>query len=371
MKSVYLLALLGLMAAPAWATHLLGGQIQVRNVSGNTYEITIVVFGDESLGSGATSVMNSIPVCLGDGSTQEAERKARAFTADRTVSINTYRFNYTYNAPGSYRITTSITNRTSATNLPQVADTPFTLSTTVQASGNFRNSTPIFDPTSSSFISLGTNQRAILNFRSADAEGDSVVYILARPLTTPTSAPCNAPNPLAQYQYPNAVSQRGTYKLNGRTGELVWDAPTTPGQYSAAIQIWEYRNGVQISESSVETILKVVDKAGTPSTIPAYEPASEVGIVLATDPEADNGLMLTVSPNPVQNQFVASLRSNKPTAVRLQLLDVAGRIVAEKTLTRPTVDHENTFTTESLPSGMYVLKADADGRILSRKIFKQ
>ncbi len=164
---------------------------------------------------------------------------------------------------------------------------------------------------------------------------------------------------------------KGTYKLNARTGELVWDAPTTAGQYSTVILIREWRAGALISESYVETVIRVQDKAGTPSPIPPYEPALEVGIVTGIDPEADNGLMLTVSPNPVQSQFVARLRSNKATKATLQLLDLSGRVVAEKALTRPAIEHESTFVTDNLPSGLYILKAEVNGRVLSQKVVKQ
>ncbi|TAE30454.1 MAG: T9SS C-terminal target domain-containing protein [Cytophagales bacterium] len=371
MKSFYLLALLWLMAAPAWATHLLGGQIQARNISGNTYEITVVIFGDETYGRTAIDQMSSLLVCLGDGQTLDVSRQSRIFTADRAVSLNTYRLTHIYNGPGIYRITTSMSNRTSmVVNLQQAIETPLTLSTMIQATGNLRNSTPVFTPTSS-FTLISTNQRTVLDFRATDSDGDSLVYTLTRPLTTPASSPCTMPVALNGYRYPNGVSQRGTYKLNGRTGELVWDAPTTSGQYSAAIRIQEYRNGIMISESIVETLLKVNDKAGTPSTIPPYEPAAESAIVLSNEPEADNGLSLTVLPNPVQTQFVARLRANKPTTARLQLLDLSGRVVAEEPMTRSAVEHESMFEAGDLPSGVYVLRAEVGERVLSRKVVKQ
>lgn len=370
MKSVTFLALWCLMAIPAWASHLLGGQIQAQNVSGTSYSIRITIYMDQAAGRQASDLMNTIPVCLGDGNVVNVGRSIQSTGTGNPMSINIYQFSHTYNGSGTYRITTSIANRTPVVNLSQAGDQVFTLSTMILATPNMRNSTPSFDILSD-FWQVVTNQRTTLPFYAADNENDSLVYLLARPLTAPLATTCNSPSSLTQYQYPNAVSQKGTYKLNARTGELVWDAPTMAGQYSAIIRVQEWRNGVQISESYIETFIRVQDKAGTPSPIPPYEPAAEVGIITGTDPEADNGLMLTVSPNPVQNQFVARLRSSKVIKPTLQLLDLSGRIVAERTLTRPNTDHETTFSVENLPSGLYVLKVDVGGRVLSQKVMKQ
>lgn len=369
MKSFTLLALWCLMAPPAWATHFLGGQIQAKNISANTYEITVVLFMDEASGRLAADQTSTIPVCLGDGMTVNAVRAARAMNG-QNISVNNYRFTYTYNGPGVYQVTISLENRTAMTNLSQAVESRFALSTSIQTRGNLKNATPVFEPSSELLQIIGTNQRTSLNFRAIDAEGDSLTYALVRPLTNSSSTTCATPSVAGQYIFPNDVSKKGTYKLNARTGELVWDAPTTAGQYSTVILIREWRAGALISESYVETVIRVQDKAGTPSPIPPYEPAAEVSIVTGIDPEADNGLLLTVSPNPVQSQFVARLRSNKATKATLQLLDLSGKVVAEKSTAHFSTDHEIPFSTESLPSGLYVLRADVGGRAVSQKVIK-
>ncbi len=370
MKTYILLALLCLMAAPAWASHLLGGQIQTQHVSGSTYSIRIQLFLDQAGSQTASDLMSTIPVCMGDGTVKNISRGLQVFTANQTVSVNIYQFTHTYNGPGTYRITSSIPNRTPLINLTQAQDNPFTLSTTILSAPNLQNSTPAFD-LKSEFYLVGTNQRTVLPFRMADVEGDSLVYLLTRPLTTQSANSCAGTSAVNQYQFPNAVSQKGTYKLNARTGELVWDAPTTAGQYSAVVRVQEWRGGVQISESYIETFIRVQDKSGTPSPIPPYEPAAEVGLITGTDPEADNGLLLTISPNPVQNQLVAHFQSNKPTTVQFQLLDLSGRVVAEKTLMHSSTDHELRLPVENLTSGLYILKAVANDRVVNRKVMKQ
>ena len=370
MKTYTLIALLCLMAAPTWASHLLGGHIQAQYLSGTTYSLRIQLFLDHSNGQVASDQMNTISVCMGDGTVLNVSRGLQFLTANPTVSVNIYQATYTYNGPGTYRITTSIVNRTPLVNLTQTNQTAFTLSTTILSTPNLRNTTPSFT-LQSEFWQVGTNQRTSLPFRVADVDGDSLVYLLTRPLTTRSATSCEGTFGVDQYQFPNAVSNKGTYKLNARTGELIWDAPTTAGQYSAAIRVQEWRGGILISESYLETFIRVQDKSGATTTIPPYEPAAEISIVTGIGPEADNDLVLTVSPNPAQSQFVVRLRSNKATKASLQLLDLSGRVVAEKALTRPSIDHETTFLVENLPSGLYVLKAEVGSRVISQKVMKQ
>ena len=367
MKTYTLIALLCLMAAPAWATHLLGGQIQAKNISGNTYEITVVLYTDA--GSTATNAMTTIPLCTGIGDLINVPRLSQ-IAINGNILVNLFRTKYTYSGPGVYRLSVGIENRVPMANLSQAIGSVFSLVTTIQTRSITQNTTPIFE-LGEAFLRVGTNQRTLLSFRATDTDGDSLTYSLTKPLTnTPTSI-CQ-PFALDVYQYPNDVSKKGTYKLNARTGELVWDAPTMAGQYSAVILIREWRAGTLISESHVETVIRVQDKAGTPSPIPPYEPAAEVSaLVTAIETDTESGLVLTVSPNPVQSHFVARLRSNRAAKATLQLLDLSGRVVAEKALTRPSIDHETTFSVENLPSGLYVLKAEVGSRVISQKVMKQ
>lgn len=370
MKSFLLLALLCLMAASAWASHLLGGQIQTKNTSGNAYEITVVLYMDEENGRTASDATSSVPVCLGDGTTVNAVRATRRIVG-QNISVNVYRFYHTYNGPGIYQITTSLANRTTMVNLTQANESAFSLTTTIQAIGNRLNSTPVFEP-SPDFLQVGVNQRSTLSFQATDADGDSLSYALVKPLTSASSNTCTTPISVSQYVFPNDVSKKGTYKLNSRTGELVWDAPTTAGQYLAAILVREWRNRVQISESYIETFIRVQDKPGTPSPIPPYQPATETpAIITSVEANPESEFVFTISPNPIQSQLVARFRSNKPTTVQFQLLDLSGRVVAEKVLVHPRTDHELILPVENLASGVYILKAVANDRVVNRKVMKQ
>lgn len=371
MKTCALLALLCLMAAPAWATHLLGGHIQVRYVSSTTYEITVSLFMDETAGRIAADQTNSISLCLGDGTLIPVVRASRSIIAGVAISINQYKTTHAYSAPGVYRIAVNAENRTSMINLNQGTDNLFSIATTIQVNSAARNTTPVFEPPLALW-QAATNQRTALSLRATDADGDSLAYLLTRPLTTTGASECRAASAVPQYQFPNDVARVGTYKLNSRTGELVWDAPTRAGQYAASILIQEWRAGVLISETYAENTIRVQDRTGTTNPIPPYEPAAQVPTVItATESEVDGEVQVFVFPNPVQVYLQASLQTVEPTAVHIQLLDLSGRVIVEEHLSQRRTVHEHTIGVADLPTGVYVLNVNLNGKTVRRKIIKQ
>ncbi|KAB7732187.1 T9SS type A sorting domain-containing protein [Rudanella paleaurantiibacter] len=366
MKTITTWALCCALTLPTYASHLLGGQIQARNTTGNTYEITVVLLLDRTNAQG-TAETSTIPLCLGDGSTITLARATQRLI-DPAVSENVYRASYTYAGPGVYRLTTQLLNRTTTVNANPPAEAPFVLSTTIQATGNFRNASPAFEPTAD-FWQVSTNQRASLRFRFVDADNDSLSYAIVRPLSAATGNGCSAPTGLNAYQFPNDVARAGTYKLDSRTGGLIWDAPTRAGQYSVAVVIREWRNGIQIGETYAETVIRVQDKGGASTTLPPYEPATENSLVTGTSPESE--VVFWASPNPMQHRLTVQLRLNAARTASVHLYSLAGHPVASAELTTPQRDHTHTFEVGNLPAGLYILKANVDGRVISRTVLKQ
>lgn len=366
MKTVTVWALCCALALPTCASHLLGGQIQARNTTGNTYEITVVLLLDGTNAQGPAET-STIPLCPGDGSTITLTRAGQRLV-EPSISENVYRASYTYAGPGVYRLSIQLLNRTTNINASPPVEAPFVLSTTVQATGNLRNATPVFEPTTD-FWQVSTNQRTSLRFRFVDADNDSLSYAIARPLSAATGSGCTTPVALNAYQFPNDVVRAGTYKLDSRTGQLIWDAPTRAGQYSVAVVIREWRNGVQIGETYAETVVRVQDKGGPTSTLPPYEPATENSLVTGTGP--DSKVAFWASPNPMQHQLTVQLQLNAAQTVSLHLYSLAGHSVASAELTTPQRDHTHTFEVGNLPAGLYILKANVDGRVVSRTVLKQ
>ncbi|AUD07180.1 T9SS type A sorting domain-containing protein [Spirosoma pollinicola] len=358
------------------ATHLVGGYIQVKPISGSslTYEVVAVVY---MYAGAATDQASSINLCFGDGSTATATRESLLYITlgsnniSPRIGINTYRINHTYAGPGIYTLITSLPNRTPAVNIPNstVQQEPLTL-TTIFTTISGTNQTPSL-PIPPTGFSVGLNQRATLSFQATDIDGDSLVYGLVKSQTNTTNDLCSYQQ-MVSYQFPNDVTRQGTYKLNNRTGDLTWDAPAQLGNYSLVITVSEYRNGNFISQTTQEVALIVDDKPGTPGTIPAYEPAIEGnGIVTATSEYDDANFRLTTFPNPFDDQLQVLIQTSNPTTTTLQLMDVNGRKLHELVFSRLARQHEQIISMSDLLPGVYLVRAIIGERTLTRKIVKK
>lgn len=375
MKTVLLLFLILLSIEGVQASHLLGGYIQATPISGSslTYRISAVLYLDEVTGRTATNQMDAIQLCLGDGTTATAYRASRLINNNQTSSFDSYTLIHTYAGPGTYTLTTSISNRTVNKVIPNADNLLFTLNTTFTTNTTRINQTPTagYPPTG---FRVGVNSKAVLALQAADAEGDSLVYGLAKPLTTLSTSQSCTGQTIPSYQYPNDATRRGTFKLNSRTGELVWDAPVEVGLYSVALNISEYRNGVLISQTTQEITLFVDDLPGTPGTIPPYEPAIQglaSGLVTATDHYDDTDFQLTTFPSPVDDRLQVVIQTSTLTSPTVEMTDINGRILHKLVFNRVARQHEQIIGMGSLTPGVYILRVSMGERSISRKIMKR
>jgi hypothetical protein len=376
MKTVLLLFLVLLSIEDIQATHLLGGYIQATPVSGSslTYQISAVLYMDEGTGRTAANQASSIDICLGDGITVTAIRTSRVFNNTQTSSINSYILIHTYSGPGTYTLTTSVSNRSSVNKtIPIANNLPLILSTTFTTNTVAINQTPAagFSPVG---FRIGVNSKAVLALKATDPEGDSLVYGLTKPLTTLISSQSCTGQAVPSYQYPNDVTRRGTFKLNSRTGELVWDTPVEVGLYSVALTISEYRNGVLISQTTQEITLFVDDLPGTPGVTPPYEPAIQGvanGLVTATASYSDTDFLLTTFPSPVDDLLQVVIQTSNLSSPMVELADVNGRILHKLVFNRVARQHEQVIGMDSLTPGVYILRVSLGERSISRKIIKR
>ena len=356
----------------ATATHLKGGFIQAKAVSGSalTYEVTLTLYLDEIRGSTAASQADSYVICFGDGTSATAYRTSRLLIADKSMSINSYRINHTYAGPGTYTLTSSIANRTTVQNITNADGMLFTLSTTFSTNTTGLNQTPTPGFPPSGFY-LSVNRRTLLLLKAVDSEGDSLVYSLARPLTSTSSESCTR-QVVSSYQFPNDLTRQGTFKLGNRNGDLVWESPTQSGSYSIAINISEYRNGLLISQTTQEIVLVVTDLPGTPGPISPYEPAIEgSAVVTGITPYSDSDVVLSVFPGPVDDRLQVVIQSSNPVTATVILTDLNGRKLHELAFSKAARQHEQLISIDSLTPGIYLLRADVRGISLVRKIVKR
>lgn len=369
MKPLLLLFLF--LSQTALATHLLGGYIQVKRIptTSQQFTINVILFID-----GTDSQFSSLPVCFGDGSSGTAQRVEQTIAdSGLRVSRVVYSANHIYAGAGTYAALCLINNRTDGLrNIPTATGTPLGLSTTFSTSAS--NNTPVLP--NKSLFRTNTFQKTNFAFDAVDAEGDSLTYFLSRPQTGAISTGCTTQlGPVSAYSFPNDVSRRGTFKINARSGELIWDAPAEVGTFSFAITVQERRNGVVLSQTQYEQVVSVVDQpVGTPGTVPPYEPAqsgSEGLITGVIGPEDNYDVLLTVYPVPASDRFRVSLILQRPSPVRLRLLDMIGRVVREAYQESPGQRYEQSFDVHELPTGPYMIQALVGGQTVTRKVMKR
>lgn len=379
MKTALTLCLILLSIQLSQATHLLGGYIQAKPIAVSTgsYQITVVVYMNS--GIPASSQTTSLSICFGDGSSALATRTSQQIIPlDKTglypgVNVSLYTINHSYAGPGTYTLTTSLLNRTSSVNITNSAtqQEPLTLTTTFSTL-SATNQTPNLSIPATGF-EISVNQKATLSLKATDTDGDSLAYGLTKSLTSNGNDLCNH-RQITSYQFPNDLTRQGTFKLNNRTGDLLWEAPTQPGYYSIAIVVNEYRNGILISQTTQEFPLIVDDLPGTSGIIPPYEAAVEgtsTGLVTAVEEREDVNFRLITFPNPIDDRLQVVIQTSNPTTATVQLSDANGRKLHELTFPRMARQHEQVISLSSLTPGVYLIQAVVGERTLVRKVVKR
>ncbi len=366
MNRICLLIVTLLLAQTVSANHLLGGYISTQSQPGQflTQQVTVYLYLDEASGAVASIDLTSVNICFGDGNQQLVPRLRRTILgSDTGVSLNVYQTTYTYAGPGVYPLSIVLANRSETLNLPD--GLLMGLKTTVNV--RQANSTPIL-PVSPSSFRPALNQLLSYSMSATDADGDSLAYRLAIPLSGQGSnTVCNTTlGESGNFVFPNAVEQRGIFKINAQTGVLTWNAPTTVGAYVFAIVVEEWRKGQLIGQTQVEQVLAVRSSGGLPGVVPPYEPANTSPNGLITGLVNTDDELLTY-PNPVIDWLTVRLINPQAKPVTLQLLTETGRILHERTTTQPS----NALDLRAIPAGVYMLLLKTDTGQATRKIVRQ
>jgi len=273
--------LLGLLAAPAArATHIVGGEMDLQYVSGNTYQLTMNLYFDAVKGSpGAldaeltagifdkatnrlmtlaklplisnTFVSYTIPACaIGDLST-----KALVYRSTIELPPGTYN-----GSQGYYAAVERCCRNISISNIiaPGNAAQTFYLEFPAVARGGqtFRDSTPRVFPPVSDYACLG--ELFTYDFAGQDADGDSLAYDMVTPLnghaTAVNPSPTVSSAPYAQIIWAAGSSQASqipgspALSIGARTGRLQV-RPSQKGLFVFGVRCQEFRQGEKIGET--------------------------------------------------------------------------------------------------------------------------
>ncbi len=271
-----------LCSATSKATHIVGGELNYRQMNNNLYEITLVVYRDCLGGQAQFDNPASIGFFDSQGNLVSASDvtitsqyqlpnliNSPCLTPPTNIcyEVATYVFTLTLSPrPGGYQIVYQRCCRNhSVLNIENVDFTGATyLATIPDPSLVTVNSNPEFNQLPPTFIC----EDAPFSFdhSASDADGDSLVYELCTPLegadrNTPQPRPPNAP-PYADIIWQSPYSAANPFggvalTINPATG-LLTATPDASGQYVYGVCAKEYRNGVYLGETKRDFQVNVV-----------------------------------------------------------------------------------------------------------------
>jgi hypothetical protein len=287
----WLALLLVLLSAPtARATHIVGGEMDLQYVSGNTYQLTLNLYFDAKYGDplaldaeltagifdkatnrqmtsvllplvSNTFVNYSNPACT------VSELSTRALVYRSTVQLASGTYS---GVQGYYAAVERCCRNNMIGNIiaPEASAQTFYLEfpAVVRGGQAFRDSTPRIFPPLSDYACLG--EIFYYDFAGQDPDGDSLVYDLVTPLnghaTPATPKPATAiAAPYAPISWrlgrseTNQIPGAPTLTIGAQSGRLTV-RPTSVGLFVFGVRCREFRKGVQIGETRRDFQLKVL-----------------------------------------------------------------------------------------------------------------
>jgi hypothetical protein len=369
MKSIYgIFFLIALFCNAGYATHLQGGEIMAAHVSGQTYNIKVRIYVDAQVGGGAADAMQEVTVCLGNGTTRNLPRTTtNPVPGSRSIIAVDFEQQYTFPTTGIFQISAAVDNRTGGMlNLDNSQVTSMFIWTVIDT--QVANSTPVLPYLA---FDAGVRQVFSVDLKPTVADSDSISVKVER-ISKPSPGSCGVRMPDRTYLFPNEISANGTFKVEPALNQLVWKAPEVVGNYLFAMVVREWRGGVVISESYREGTINVTDKPGETVEIPPYE-SSEYGNPITSIPKtssAEISMAVEAYPVPTDDFVTVNAYSKKRAVIRLQLIDLNGRIVRETKTIAPEISVQERFDMRNLSHGVYIIKADNATDSVTQKVVR-
>ncbi|MDO7884903.1 gliding motility-associated C-terminal domain-containing protein [Hymenobacter cheonanensis] len=339
-----LLASLLLTTQLAWATHIVGGELDLQHQTGSTYTLTLTLYFDAINGNAAaldqaltagvfdkatnrqlqsvvlpltsnTFVSYTNPACaVGSLSTRKL-----VYTKDITLDAATYT-----GASGYYVAVERCCRNLAISNIiaPGAAAQTFYLEfpAVVRNGAAFIDSTPRIFPALGDYACL--NNLFYYDFGGQDPDGDSLAYDMVTPLnghataTTPAPLPAAAPYSLVTWtaglSTTNQIPGAPALGIDAHTGRLTV-RPSRLGLFVFGVRCAEYRKGVKIGETRRDFQLYVLNcPSNNPPVVTvqangrAYRPGRDTVRLVPggprcltlryTDPDPNSTLTLTTQP---------------------------------------------------------------------------
>lgn len=244
LRNITLLSALAfLLVLPLRATHLMGGEITVKDLGSNKYEILLTAYRDtggipmrqtarfdvsQLNGTFSTSLTTPQDTFLSGSLIQGIPYGVEVYYFRDTVSVP---------GPGQYKVSWKNCCRNGAIlNMMQPLNESMYLQSVFQVD-SAPNSTPVFLAPPITYLPVGVPWQ--YNALPVDADGDSLVWSLATPLD-------QANQPVQGYQLPPADSTN-PFSIDPLSGTITYTADTV-GNFVASLLVEEYRQGQKIGE---------------------------------------------------------------------------------------------------------------------------
>ncbi|GEM_PF-78361 len=232
------------------ASHIRAGDLTAVRISdvGLTYKFTATIYTDDD-GVPPDEEVEFLFGVSPDETPQLFRRVAQRAVGNSTT-MNIYEAVFTFPGPGEYKVSVVIRQRNQGIlNIPNSDNTSFCIESTFLITPFLGlNSAPILTIPPVDFLAK-VGEKYIHNPGAYDPDGDSLSYSLTI---------CKkGPNKLVDVYYwlddarfegkrEDFPDLPAVLTLDSITGDLIWDAPFTPGEYNVAFYVDEWRDGVRI-----------------------------------------------------------------------------------------------------------------------------
>ncbi|MFD2245177.1 gliding motility-associated C-terminal domain-containing protein [Pontibacter ruber] len=343
-----LLSLLILLATHVNATHIVGGEFEMRHIAGANYRLTLnlyfdVVNGDPGaldrfitvnfFDKGTNRLMMSQEMTI--RSQELVKYTSIDCTSDKLVTRKIVYYedivlpsNVFNNQLGYYVVWERCCRNRTISNIVQPEDAAqafyMEFPPVVKGGSPFINSSPVLFPPLSDYACV--NELFYYDFSGTDPDRDSLVYDMVTPLNGYTDrfvpvitnqVPRPAPYPEIRwgnsYGRGNQINGSPPMSIEAQTGRLTVK-PATTGLFVFGVRCQEYRNGVKIGEVRRDFQLLVLDCPRNESPVvkaqergigSSYKEGEVLRIdpngtrcidIQYTDPDPDEPLVLTARP---------------------------------------------------------------------------
>ncbi len=305
----YLLIILCFFALPVLGSHIVGGEFEIRYISGNSYRINLILYFDKLNGSIGAKDPNitaaiyrkrdnvrmqnvffsnpsesEVEYTQPDCSNGEVETLKLVYTTVETFSDDRYDDPEGYyiiweRCCRNYTITNIFSNNPDIGGVSAGQTFYLEFPPVVKNGEPFINSTPRLFPPLNDYAC--PRKPYYVDFAGVDEDGDSLVYTLVTPLSTHT---VDALPPLLPAPYPE-VTWHAPFSLNNiiagipdlkiSTDGFLTATPSQQGLYVFAVRCEEFRDKIKIGEVRRDFQMLVVD------VCPRADPPNIVGIKLS------------------------------------------------------------------------------------------